>query len=998
MRVLLILLFTALLAACGGDGASTEAPTSPTPPVAPTTVQASGTVVDDQGFPLAAALVQVLSASTAAGTSQSVQTDANGQFTLTLDVATPAVLRVDKAGYTRGFQAATAATDNAKVAPRVVLLPVASTQSFDPTQAAVLRVPGSTARVELAAGSLVRADGQAPSGGATVALTPIDPSADINRMPGLLVDATSGEPIESLGALTVNFSDASGAALNLASGKAATIRIPATAAAGANGSLPASFPLYHLNESTGRWTREGTATLKTDAGTGLPYYEGVVSHFSTWNADQVMTRSLIDLSTTTTGARCTLTAAGQVRAVGLDYNGRTATSGDSLPVRERSQVQLQLLDSRGLMLDALTLSTGAAGGTERLPRCLVAPATVRVTGRVLLASGSLANYRVQISGERASTVTVPLQTDGSYAVDVPQGAGLLRARLVAALDYGTPDTAVTTQVATAATTFPDLVVTDSRFTLQGCVQGWADYRRNAVLVSVFRGDDRLGQPQMLQSSSPNFQFSNLPLNSTLSLRLTPADPTLAEARTELVVGATAPALGACLSLPLAPSVAIQANSNGLTVNYAAQLSGGVANTAISSQVWAFGDGGTGSGSTVSHTYTAEGTYTVTLTVTDALGQVATASLSQTVSAQTSTLPPARSIAGGDGHACANTPSGGLKCWGFNSTGQLGNGSTNNSSTAVDVFGLESGIVSVATAAYSTCALNQAGAVHCWGLNGSGQVGDGSNINRSTPVAVSGLASGVVAISAGWEHMCALTSAGTVKCWGAGSNGQLGQGSIANSRTPVDVVGLPSGVVAISTGAYHSCALTSAGTVRCWGANFSGQLGNGTTSSSTTPVAVLGLEAGAVALDAFGEHSCAITSARGLLCWGLGTSGQLGNAGNLNSAVPLAVSGLSSGVAAVNAGSYHTCALTQAGAVKCWGFNSNGQLGNGSTTRSNVPVAVTGLGSGAVAIGAGSNFSCALTNSGALCWGFNNAGRLGDGSTTDRSTPVAVVNFQEVAPK
>jgi alpha-tubulin suppressor-like RCC1 family protein len=401
---------------------------------------------------------------------------------------------------------------------------------------------------------------------------------------------------------------------------------------------------------------------------------------------------------------------------------------------------------------------------------------------------------------------------------------------------------------------------------------------------------------------------------------------------------------------------------------------------------------------VNHTYTTAGTYTVTLTVTDALGQVATASLSQTVSAQTSTLPPARSIAGGDGHACANTHSGGLKCWGFNSTGQLGNGSTTNSPTAVDVFGLESGIVSVATAAYSTCALNQAGAVHCWGLNGSGQVGDGSNVNRSTPVAVSGLGSGVVAISAGWEHVCALTSGGAVKCWGAGNNGQLGRGSQAASNVPVDVVGLSSGVLAISTGEYHSCALTGAGAVLCWGGNFSGQLGDGTTTGRTTPVAVQGLQTGVVALEAFGGHSCAITSARGLVCWGLGLSGQLGQGSNTSSNVPVAVSGLGSGVAAVNAGSYHTCALTQAGAALCWGFNSKGQLGNGSTTSSNVPLAVTGLGTGVLAIGAGSNFSCALTDDGAYCWGFNNAGRLGDGSTTDRSTPVTVVNFQEVAPK
>jgi len=988
MRALLILWLTALLAACGGGGSSSP----DTPPPAPTTVLTEGVVVDERGLPLAAATVQVLSTSAASGTSRSVSTDAEGRFTLTLDAAVPAVVRVDKSGYTRGFQAASTAADNARLAPRVVLLPVASTQDFDPTQAAVLRVPGSVARVELAAGSLVRANGQAPSGTASFALTPIDPSADIARMPGLLVDSSSGVPIESLGAMTVNFTDATGAALNLASGRTATLRIPATAAAGAGGSLPASFPLYHLDEATGRWTREGTATLKTDPATGAPFYEGQVSHFSTWNADQEISRAFVDLSTTLGGTACTASAAGQVQAVGLDYNGITAANAGTLAVRAGSQVRLRLVDRLGQVLDTLDLDSGPAAGSQRLPRCLSAPATVRVSGRVVLASGSFSNQRVQISGERATTVTVPLQSDGSYVVDVAAGAGTLHARLVVPQDYGTPPTRVSTEVGSSATRFPDLVISDQRFTLQGCVQGWAEYGRPAVLVSVFRDGDRLGQPQVLRSASPAFQFDNLPLNATLSLRLTPADPTLAEVRRELVVGATAPVLDACLDLPRAPAMSIQATRNGLTVNYSAQRNGGT-DTALVSQLWSFGDGASGSGASVSHTYAADGTYEVTLTVTDALGQVSTARLSQTVTAGGGTLPPARSIAAGDGHACGNTAGGGLKCWGFNSTGQLGNGSTTNSSTAVDVFGLDRGVVSVATAAYSTCALTEDGAVRCWGLNGSGQVGDGSNTNRSTPVAVSGLGGGVVAISAGWEHMCALTSAGGVKCWGAGNSGQLGRGSSTASNVPVDVNGLTSGVVAISTGVYHSCALTSAGVVRCWGGNFSGQLGDGTTNASTTPVDVVGLEAGTLALEAFGEHGCALTATRGLVCWGRGTSGQLGQGANASSSRPVAVAGLGSGVAAVNAGSFHTCALTQGGAVQCWGFNSNGQLGDGTTTNRNVPVGVSGLGSGVLAIGLGGNFSCALVeDGGARCWGFNSSGRLGDGTTTQSSTPVVVRNF------
>lgn len=988
MRALLILWLSALLAACGGGGSS---PDTPPPPPAPTTVQTDGLVVDERGLPLDGATVQVLSTSAVGGTSRSVTTDAQGRFSLTLDAATPAVIRVEKAGYTRGMKAAASVADNTRLAPRVVLQPVASTQSFDPTQAAVLRVPGTPARVTLAAGSLVRADGQAPSGSASVDLTPIDPSADIGRMPGLMVDAGTGEPIESLGAMTVNFRDASGAALNLASGSTATVRIPATPAALATGALPASFPLYHLDEATGRWTREGTATLKTDAATGAPYYEGEVSHFSTWNADQVMTRSFIDLSTTAGGTVCTASTAGSVVALGLDYNGTSGLSGQTLAVRERSQVQVRLVDRLGVVLDSVTLATGAAGATERLPRCLTAAQTVRVTGRVVVTGGSLANYRVQVSGERAATVTVAPQADGSYAVDVAAGTGTLRARLVAAQDYGTPATTVTTEVAATEARFPDLVVNDDRFTLEGCVQGWANYRRDAVMVSVFRGEQRLAPAQVLRSDAPTFRFGSLPLNTTLDLRLTSADPTLAEVRRELVVGATAPTLAACLDLPVAPAVAIQARATGLTVDYTVQRSGAT-EPALVSQQWTFGDGTSGSGASVRHTYAAAGRYEVTLTVTDALGQVSSAVLSQTVSDVISTLPPARSIDGGDGHACANTADGALKCWGFNSTGQLGNGSTTASSTAVPVFGLERGVVKVATAAYSTCALTEDGAVRCWGLNGSGQVGDGTSVNRSTPVLVSGLESGVVALAAGWEHMCALTRAGGVKCWGAGSSGQLGRGSSAFSRVPVDVFGLSEGVVAISAGYVHSCALTGSGAVRCWGGNFTGQLGDGTTNSSTVPVDVVGLDAGVIALEAFGEHSCALTASRGVVCWGRGTSGQLGQGANADSPRPVAVVGLDSGVAALNAGSYHTCALTQAGAVRCWGFNSNGQLGDGSTTRSNVPVDVTGLGSGVVAIGAGSNFSCALTDGGAKCWGFNAQGRLGDGTTTERRTPVDVRNF------
>ena len=351
----------------------------------------------------------------------------------------------------------------------------------------------------------------------------------------------------------------------------------------------------------------------------------------------------------------------------------------------------------------------------------------------------------------------------------------------------------------------------------------------------------------------------------------------------------------------------------------------------------------------------------------------------------------QAISAGHGHTCALTTEGSVTCWGNNSSGQLGNGTTRDRYTPVGVGGLSSGVQAIVSrGAEHTCALTVAGGVMCWGNNESGQLGDGTTTNRYTPADVVGLNSGVQAISAGTTHTCALTLTGEVVCWGGNEYGQLGDGITTNHLTPVKVGGLSSDVQAISAGYAHTCALTAAGGVKCWGANPAGQLGDGTPISRYTPGDVNGLSSGVQAISSGGGHVCALTTTGGVKCWGHNYDGELGDGTKTERYTPVDVSGLSSGVQAISGGMYYTCALTMAGATMCWGNNDYGQLGDGTTTNRYTPVEVSGLGSDVQAISASWRNTCALTKAGGtICWGDNDFGQLGDGTTTDQLTPVEV---------
>lgn len=346
------------------------------------------------------------------------------------------------------------------------------------------------------------------------------------------------------------------------------------------------------------------------------------------------------------------------------------------------------------------------------------------------------------------------------------------------------------------------------------------------------------------------------------------------------------------------------------------------------------------------------------------------------------------VESGSTHTCALTNSGGVKCWGFNE-GKLGDGTTLRRNVPVDVVGLTSNVVALSVGGSHSCALMNTGGVKCWGENGYGQLGNPAN-TYLVPADVIGLTSGVAAISAGHVHTCAVMNSGGVKCWGSNFYGRLGDGSIENQHTPVDVIGLTDPVVAVSAAQAHTCALTNLNAVKCWGNNDHGQLGNGTNNGSGIPVNVASLLGSVAKIDTGSAHTCALLVNGSLKCWGNNSEGRLGNGSLISSNVPVDVTDPGVTYIDVSAGSGTTCALTTIGDAKCWGRNSSGQLGTGSTVDSAVPVDVYGLATGVNGLSAYDYVTCAVINNGANCWGGNSYGQIGDNTTQNRNVPTTVL--------
>jgi alpha-tubulin suppressor-like RCC1 family protein len=338
------------------------------------------------------------------------------------------------------------------------------------------------------------------------------------------------------------------------------------------------------------------------------------------------------------------------------------------------------------------------------------------------------------------------------------------------------------------------------------------------------------------------------------------------------------------------------------------------------------------------------------------------------------------------HSIALKSDGTLWAWGDNSSGQLGDGTFTNRSTPVRV-GTDTNWVAITAGYYRhNLALKSDGTLWAWGDNWDGQLGDGTTADRTTPVRV-GTDTNWTAITAGWEYTIALKSDGTLWAWGDNYSGQLGDGTTVNRTTPVRV-GTDTNWVAIEAGGVHTVALKSDGTLWAWGDNYFGQLGDGTTITRTTPVQI-GTDTKWVAISAGWDDTIALKSDGTLWAWGFNDCGQLGDGSTTNRTTPVQI-GTDTKWKAIAAGGYHTIALKSDGTLWAWGGNWDGQLGNGSTPNLTTPVQI-GTDTKWSAIAAGGWHTMALKSDGTLwTWGDNEDGQLGDGTTTNRTTPVQIM--------
>ena len=331
---------------------------------------------------------------------------------------------------------------------------------------------------------------------------------------------------------------------------------------------------------------------------------------------------------------------------------------------------------------------------------------------------------------------------------------------------------------------------------------------------------------------------------------------------------------------------------------------------------------------------------------------------------------------GLGYTCGRLVNGSVYCWGYNNHGQLGDGSTTSGYVPVALNGVSRNYTAVSAGQYYSCGRLVNGSVYCWGYNNDGELGNGNTSEMHYPVPLGGTSRNYTSVSAGDDHTCGRLVNGTVYCWGLGEDGELGDNQYADSSIPVGIASF--NFTSVSCGSEHSCGRLVNGSVYCWGWNEEGELGKGDYYwAYGAPVPVAG---GYNFTDInVGElHSCGLLVSGYVLCWGYDSNGQLGDGSASMRTYPVAISG-GYNFNYISASSSNTCGLLVNGSAYCWGCNIDGQLGTGSYGESTIPVPVSG-GYNFTYVSTGYNFACGrLGNGSAYCWGYNGDGQLGSGS-------------------
>jgi alpha-tubulin suppressor-like RCC1 family protein len=346
---------------------------------------------------------------------------------------------------------------------------------------------------------------------------------------------------------------------------------------------------------------------------------------------------------------------------------------------------------------------------------------------------------------------------------------------------------------------------------------------------------------------------------------------------------------------------------------------------------------------------------------------------------------AATAAAGSYHSAVVDSTGNVWTWGGNSTGQLGVGNTTPSALPIQVTGV-AGITAVTAGVGHTLALKSDGTVWAWGDNTYGQIGDGTTTQRNGPVQVSGLTGTYTALAAGAYHSVALKNDGTVWVWGRNDDGELGDGGTTSRSTPEQVTGIAAS--AIGAGAFQTFfVLSGSGNIKACGFNGNGELGIGSTTQQTSPVAV-NVVSSMTSVAGGNYHTLAVKSDGSVWAWGWNGYGELGDGTIDQNLSPIGVASLSQ-IASASGGQFHSLAVSSTGTLWAWGNNLNGQLGDGTLTDRALPVQVPGLPSVSFAA-AGAVHSVAVGTDGSVwAWGDNTYGEIGDGTLSSRSSPTKI---------